>query len=476
MRKVDIYISHREYAQDGRWITLHPHGNNNNGEKDYKRIFIDDDGTIEKGIFAGTNIKDLGKRADGEKKKGKSSDGDKQSEKPKARLFKADELPILEKSFKSFRQLSTGIDKKVKATTEVFERLPVGTEIAATLGSGQAVILRKTAIDENGEGEWRAYQNTSTGELRELISGHAYATDEIARCALHSIDGAKFSYRDHLPKIEKTKKRATTKPAIAPKSTATPQSLKNYDKKSKQFNEDERKRRKGGVTEEQAKEVSNELARIIENSDFCMNRSLRSFKLILKDGRFKNLFETGTSSGSTSTYAREKTEKQLFGIEGNIKPEERPKYGYMCERGVKDTKTADWYGDGGEVRIKFKRDRVIQNATYTLGDSLDYYKSKPELVAGRVANPSLAGLDAVGCGDNYDSHCKIDKTINALKGYKDGSDFAKKNGYSDKYLEVQYHGKLTVDDIEEVTFERGLNVPKTVIKELDKRGIKYSYV
>lgn len=68
MRKVDIYVSCRKYAQDGRWITLHPHGNNNNGEKDYKRVFINDDGTIEKGIFAGTNIKDLGKRADGERK------------------------------------------------------------------------------------------------------------------------------------------------------------------------------------------------------------------------------------------------------------------------------------------------------------------------------------------------------------------------------------------------------------------------
>ena len=45
-----------------RWITIHPHGD----EEDYRRIEIDDDGTILKGgavALQGTNIRDLGKNA-----------------------------------------------------------------------------------------------------------------------------------------------------------------------------------------------------------------------------------------------------------------------------------------------------------------------------------------------------------------------------------------------------------------------------
>lgn len=55
-----------------RWITIHPHGFlQGEGEDEtkqyYRRIFIDDDGNIEKGIGAGHNIKDLSKAMKKEK-------------------------------------------------------------------------------------------------------------------------------------------------------------------------------------------------------------------------------------------------------------------------------------------------------------------------------------------------------------------------------------------------------------------------
>ena len=43
-------------AED-RWITIHPHGD----YEDYRRIEIDDEGNIEKGIGTGNNVKDLSK-------------------------------------------------------------------------------------------------------------------------------------------------------------------------------------------------------------------------------------------------------------------------------------------------------------------------------------------------------------------------------------------------------------------------------
>ena len=55
-----------------RWITIHPHGFlQGEGEDEtkqyYRRIFIDDDGNIEKGIGKGHNIKDLSKAMKKEK-------------------------------------------------------------------------------------------------------------------------------------------------------------------------------------------------------------------------------------------------------------------------------------------------------------------------------------------------------------------------------------------------------------------------
>ena len=51
---------------EGHWITIHPYGfKQGEGEDEtkqyYRRIFIDDDGNIEKGIGTGNNVKDLSK-------------------------------------------------------------------------------------------------------------------------------------------------------------------------------------------------------------------------------------------------------------------------------------------------------------------------------------------------------------------------------------------------------------------------------
>lgn len=64
-----------------RWITIHPHGFlQGEGEDEtkqyYRRIFIDDDGNIEKGIGAGHNVKDLSKVMKDQRKGGQEI-GDK---------------------------------------------------------------------------------------------------------------------------------------------------------------------------------------------------------------------------------------------------------------------------------------------------------------------------------------------------------------------------------------------------------------
>ena len=96
----------KDMAED-RWITIHPFGNMKQGEADtgegkgyYRRIFIDDEtGEIEKGLGAGTNIKDLSKTLKA-KKNGEEKTGE---EKPKSRFpnYKAPEKKAEEAKHKA---------------------------------------------------------------------------------------------------------------------------------------------------------------------------------------------------------------------------------------------------------------------------------------------------------------------------------------------------------------------------------------
>ena len=93
----------KDMAED-RWITIHPFGwkqgeaDTGEGKGYYRRIFIDDEtGEIEKGLGAGTNIKDLSKtlkaKRKGEEAETTSKTDVKAAEKPKSRFpnYKAPE-------------------------------------------------------------------------------------------------------------------------------------------------------------------------------------------------------------------------------------------------------------------------------------------------------------------------------------------------------------------------------------------------
>lgn len=82
-----------------RWITIHPHGFlQGEGEDEtkqyYRRIYIDDDGNIEKGLGAGHNIKNLSKVMK-EKKKGGGEEKSKEEIKTKAPEKKEDKSKSL---------------------------------------------------------------------------------------------------------------------------------------------------------------------------------------------------------------------------------------------------------------------------------------------------------------------------------------------------------------------------------------------
>ena len=222
-------------------------------------------------------------------------------------------------------------------------------------------------------------------------------------------------------------------------------------------------RKKAGFSAAEEAAFKSKLKKIIDDSDFCMRVKSRTFPKIL-DSWFMNQLEAKRSGGAYSPGMRKSISDQLFGhsgkgSSGSIKDEEYEKYGFMAPKDMQDEPMADWYGD---VVVRFNKDRLKGRTTYTLGDSLDYRSCG--WAAGSTDDPSLAGI--IGSDAR-----RVFKRLQSAKTIHDV--VASRSG--DEYMEVQYHGKLDVDDIGSVTFTSVPPAPE-IVKRLKDKGIKvYKY-
>ena len=115
----------------------------------------------------------------------------------------------------------------------------------------------------------------------------------------------------------------------------------------------------------------------------------------------------------------------------------------------------------GNVEVRFKKDKVV--ATWTAGDSLGV-RYQPSL----VSDPKACSYD-----DFYNTPTSSNiQTANLVE-------FKKK--HISTYLELQYHGQLTVDCIESITYPYDIldgshdNFLK-VAKEFKKKGASIYYI
>lgn len=181
------------------------------------------------------------------------------------------------------------------------------------------------------------------------------------------------------------------------------------------------------------------------------------FPDILRDGRFKSLFETGTSGGATNKPLRSKTEGAIFGYQNNMPDELRPLYGTINASPNGRGPSLDESRGYGEVICKLKN-KVKERTTFTNGDSLggeDDFGSCP------VNKVNLTGTCSF-----RDILAPEVKSIDDIAGVGE-------------YNEVQIHGKLHCSDIEKVFFEEKavLNENfKSVTQELKKRGIEFEII
>ena len=228
-----------------------------------------------------------------------------------------------------------------------------------------------------------------------------------------------------------------------------------------------------GVSKDEAQTILDEaVTKMINESEFGSRIRLENLNKVL-DSKFKNLFEVGTGGGCTNMRIRAGGEEQVFGFTpaNHTSPgfpiEDRPFYG-MClpvDDGDNSGKArhyykngpGSFYGDG--TTVVYKKDRIINNTTFTCGDSLNY---KGDVIASEASNPKFRGGDI----DEMDVRRFREQSINEAFRYE--------------YLEIQIHGDDNhgIDIIDHVVFTRDYSsrYPKEyaeVKAKLDAMGIPW---
>ena len=231
-----------------------------------------------------------------------------------------------------------------------------------------------------------------------------------------------------------------------------------------------------GITDDEAqKKLDDAVKGMVESSDFGSRIKLSNLNKVL-DSRFKNLFEVGTGGGCTNMNIRAGGEEEVFGFtpkkfnDGSFPIEDRPFYG-MClpktdgvavsssvARSYIESGPGSFYGDG--TTIIYKKDRIINNTTITVGDSLN---ESGYLVATNANNPKYTG-----------------GRLNIAKDLYKGVKPELTDHFSYGYLEIQIHGvdNHEVDIIDHVIFTKDYasKNPKDyseVTAKLDAMGIPW---
>ena len=204
--------------------------------------------------------------------------------------------------------------------------------------------------------------------------------------------------------------------------------------KNHQSTYEEFARKRGIDVEEYKGLLQNHVEKLMTESDYFRATDINILDKILTDhGRFKSQFETGTSHGSLSPRSRANAEETYFAFKNDetYDKENRPIYGYCSsnENGVNNDEgkipPASNASHYGQVTVKIKKDIALKKATVTFEDSLGrtgYLASTP------AAKPHFTSLSL---------------------DYRDPLDI-KNTCERSSYTEIQYHNKLTFNDIESV--------------------------
>lgn len=207
------------------------------------------------------------------------------------------------------------------------------------------------------------------------------------------------------------------------------------------------------------KHIQNRLKRIFDSGSFAMDIDRDVMDMVMGSW-FKNSHEV--SDDEDYNERRAESEADWFG-KSALSGRDACKYGYLERPDPKSRCTGSGYGD---ATVRFKKGRLKGRVTYSFGDSLNNYSprfaSSPGV--GFVDSPSL-----LGCQRDMDGADTAREAIEYLDNTDPSTGTPSPN---DEYIELQYHGDLTIDDVESIVFSKSKPPTPGMLKKLKARGIK----
>ena len=225
------------------------------------------------------------------------------------------------------------------------------------------------------------------------------------------------------------------------------------------------------LTEDEQNLIRKKIKNVEENSAFLMRIPSTSIDNLVQKNKFMNLFESGNSGGVPNIEARMKVSKNLFGH--NLDKESfvsSEKYGYLSSKDfLKDIEFfSKRHGTSqyGDIIISFNKDKIKDRITYTLDDSLLAGATKA-VVSGDFKDNLSLGIDKYNLKKYYGVLKNLSESDDAISLTKE---IKKENGFF-RYVELQYHGDITLDDVNEICFTKDLP-EEDIIKILKNKNIK----
>ena len=215
---------------------------------------------------------------------------------------------------------------------------------------------------------------------------------------------------------------------------------------------------------------------LLDKNEFCMNFDAKNIESILKKG-FMNQIQTAKdpeikskTHGMYSPDKRKHASKMMFGTPDKTRAADYEKYGYLGNPLDPNVEKKSYASGYGAVTVLFKKDRLKNRTTYTYEDSLyEGYKG--------TALPGKDGDDPSWEGAGYDGLDYGSTPSAMMKAVMDAPE--KGTGLEDivgwGYLELQYHGELTMSDVDTIVFRNAHDynyVTPDVKEALDALGIK----
>lgn len=214
-----------------------------------------------------------------------------------------------------------------------------------------------------------------------------------------------------------------------------------------------------------ARPIEGFLEHIIACGHFCMRRHFRALEGILQSGGLKNSIEVGGGATFGGKEVRQQVVRALFNVDPTqLKAEDYPRYGYLSgmdpDKDVIFNSEMGWHY--GDVLITFKKDQLFHRTTLTVGDSVNFgrcYTMIPTRVD-RVRATCLCGLEHDGkalqkipnpiAAYMYFASLILKKRITE-KNFSELEEIASKDAPPIfEFFELQYHGPLTLEDIERI--------------------------